>query len=874
MTNVRQLRKDLDKLIEANNLKTEIISQNAQGDKLVKREYFQKLIQSFNILGLLTFLGFMFSLGGKIPFIKQIFLGLIAWYTKSKWIKVLAWARKSFVVINAVIGVYLMFKLVGFSPDNILAGISGLGASYLEMLTSLTKKLFKWFYDFFDFRTPQPPTNPSWTPKDWWYGPKQHTWYGGSNPLGSSDHMSKMFDLSKTQTFYKSPSSSSWWWGSDSQWMPNWLWTGIYYTGLAVCIAGGIWVSYIFVSEFWSYFTTPHIDPTATNVPSGPPITLSDGTTEQVLSKAAGKAVDRGAAIASSSTVPVASTSTAGSSVIRKATTFAANATASVVASSLQNVGKTVATTVVDTTKVVGGYLNPFHHVDVPATGHQTYEAFRNVQLNNYNQADTTLWPYEPNNPFDPWYKKLSLYMFGESHSEYIARETLRAESIGKAFKENSSNPEIFVTPNSSGSNTPVPSTSALTSENFGLEPRSPKPHYVPKDIGDIQVPMYAETAPNTPKGSPRIATLGLELPVSEISTNTVYDNIRSVNVQNKISNLPTYDDIRAVNVQNKISNLPDTPSGHNSWEGELSMQAKNRIAAAEAAAEAAQVAKDTVKTTVQVAALAGENYDPEVPMIAEEAGLDTIDTTTPQHHQSSVEATPRASTSSAVPVQELTPAATESTSPEAIPERRLAQSTEEFAPIASPHTNPTSVNSSPKSDDSDNSLGLENMFVLPTPDETPVQVQSDLPPVRNNTSSPVSTVSMPVQVDAQPIAATSHVTGQEETSVTVPHIVEPSPQVDPTPIVSNEVPVNVRFPLITDSVPYDFVWYFESPSEGDREQTVVTSWTNEGFRRVLETYNYTGYEAIYMEYLQKSSIVELRGDVFDYVKKHFKNSY
>jgi hypothetical protein len=49
-----------------------------------------------------------------------------------------------------MIGVMLVIKTTGFSSDNIFAGITARGYTYLEILTNFTKRLFNWFVELFD----------------------------------------------------------------------------------------------------------------------------------------------------------------------------------------------------------------------------------------------------------------------------------------------------------------------------------------------------------------------------------------------------------------------------------------------------------------------------------------------------------------------------------------------------------------------------------------------------------------------------------------------------------------------------------------------------------------------------------------------------
>jgi hypothetical protein len=81
----------------------------------------------------------------KIPFIGRIFSALAAYYGRTTIWKLLTKFRKLFIIINAIIGVYMVFKTAGFSTDNLMIGWAALGETYLQSLASLTGKLFRWF---------------------------------------------------------------------------------------------------------------------------------------------------------------------------------------------------------------------------------------------------------------------------------------------------------------------------------------------------------------------------------------------------------------------------------------------------------------------------------------------------------------------------------------------------------------------------------------------------------------------------------------------------------------------------------------------------------------------------------------------------------
>lgn len=111
-------------------------------------------------------------LANKLPFINRITKRLQAYYGRTSIWRMLVIFRKIFIAMNAVIGVYTVFRLTGLSTDTILANFIGMGVSYIEILSNFTRKLFHWIFDFFDYKVV-----PN-VPKDngWWGGPKSATW--------------------------------------------------------------------------------------------------------------------------------------------------------------------------------------------------------------------------------------------------------------------------------------------------------------------------------------------------------------------------------------------------------------------------------------------------------------------------------------------------------------------------------------------------------------------------------------------------------------------------------------------------------------------------------------------------------------------------
>lgn len=103
-----------------------------------------------------SFIGIFSFILFKIPLVSKLTRKIIRWYVKTKWWKVifdiLVKLRKGFIIFNALIAIYALVDITGFSTDNIIGGFYGLGVKYVEMITSLFSKIFNWLVDFFDYK--------------------------------------------------------------------------------------------------------------------------------------------------------------------------------------------------------------------------------------------------------------------------------------------------------------------------------------------------------------------------------------------------------------------------------------------------------------------------------------------------------------------------------------------------------------------------------------------------------------------------------------------------------------------------------------------------------------------------------------------------
>lgn len=137
---------------------------DAKGNQVIKTRW------SLNPMAALWIFSTILTYAHKLPVISKIIKLLAMWYGRTTWWTVLVKSRKMFVVLNALSalrGMYTLIGITGFSTDNIIAGITGLGYAYVEIISNLSTRVFNWLFNLFDRQiVPKVPDNkPSW--KSW-----------------------------------------------------------------------------------------------------------------------------------------------------------------------------------------------------------------------------------------------------------------------------------------------------------------------------------------------------------------------------------------------------------------------------------------------------------------------------------------------------------------------------------------------------------------------------------------------------------------------------------------------------------------------------------------------------------------------------------
>ena len=114
----------------------------------------------------------------KLPFVgKRIYKvqqRVQRFMLKATLVTFLVIVRKILVICLALFGLYMIFRVIGYKPENFFIGLWLWGASYGISFVNLVQRLFNWILNWFDNKIPTP-TNAASTGR-WWWGHRNATW--------------------------------------------------------------------------------------------------------------------------------------------------------------------------------------------------------------------------------------------------------------------------------------------------------------------------------------------------------------------------------------------------------------------------------------------------------------------------------------------------------------------------------------------------------------------------------------------------------------------------------------------------------------------------------------------------------------------------
>lgn len=120
----------------------------------IKNSYINKMYMNSSLMMLWAF-SWIIALIKRLPFISYLVGLLSIWYGKTTWwkilVKILSISRKTFVIFNALIGIYVVYNICGFEVGLMYSHFATMGTTYLEIFSNFTKRIFEWFLDFLGY---------------------------------------------------------------------------------------------------------------------------------------------------------------------------------------------------------------------------------------------------------------------------------------------------------------------------------------------------------------------------------------------------------------------------------------------------------------------------------------------------------------------------------------------------------------------------------------------------------------------------------------------------------------------------------------------------------------------------------------------------
>lgn len=156
---MKQLKEELEllKAAKSKNPSTNSPLSGTHGSGIghdIKNSYINRMYMKSSLITLWA-LAWVLALAKRIPMIKGLVSLLSLWYGRTTWwkmlVRIFTISRKLFIIINAIIGVYAVFKLSGFQVGLAYSHFGMMGQTYIDILSNFTKRIFEWFLDFLGY---------------------------------------------------------------------------------------------------------------------------------------------------------------------------------------------------------------------------------------------------------------------------------------------------------------------------------------------------------------------------------------------------------------------------------------------------------------------------------------------------------------------------------------------------------------------------------------------------------------------------------------------------------------------------------------------------------------------------------------------------
>lgn len=215
-----------------NNLQAQVLANTApttpqQGNKK------NVLKSSLGILYVLSCIGFIIN---KIPFLAKYSQSIKLFMGKASLWTILVILRKVFITMNALIGLWLMFKITGWNQGSFLSAAAAMGTGYMEFFVTFVKKAFDWLYNLLDNKVvpnaPSAPTNNPWSQYNGW----------NTGPMKDNNYLSM---AENARSWYKSPVGST----TSDPWYYSWK-TWLFIAGSIVTIAA-LYSGYVYINDWF-----------------------------------------------------------------------------------------------------------------------------------------------------------------------------------------------------------------------------------------------------------------------------------------------------------------------------------------------------------------------------------------------------------------------------------------------------------------------------------------------------------------------------------------------------------------------------------------------------------------------------------------------